>query len=549
MLLLATATAPARGARYFYQKWGEAPSTLLLKKGNDYLFERHMPDSALTCYTIVANRWNINLSSAEKRACLDGFLGKWQVYFLTYNDYKEAFYSLYSAMDIAEDMGEEVPMIYYDFGNMYMDLSIQARDSVSTGRAMSFFKKAFALACRQHDDFVADRSFVNLTLLAFDNHKPQLIAKQWKAYRGLPYKRKKSFRYCARLFYEALAAQAEGQMALSISKYREIISLLDDNFKNSRMLYMCHMGLANVYYAHEAYTKALQCLKEPERIATKYDMNDARLQLYNNFATIYSQLNDKKNAEHYRIKYYDLKDTILNYQQTRSESEMRFGYELEKNQEQIRAMKERHRAQTIVTLVAVFIVVIVVFFLFLLFNKNRQLRRKNMVLYHRARGLINQEDPVGVLNDEATLPIDDNDDTTTATAHCCNDPKSFCLSKEEMQVLSQHIKTIMDETATICSPDFSAKRLAELAGAKQRDVSTVIKVMYRSNFNRLLNEYRIKEAMRRIGEESKYDNFTIEGLANSVGIKSRTTFIASFKRVTGLTPSEYIKFEKLAKSK
>lgn len=507
-----------------------------------------MPDSALVCYTVVANRWSTGMSRAEKRACLDGFLGKWQVYFLTYNDYKEAFYSLYSAMDIAEDMGEEVPMIYYDFGNMYMDLSIQARDSVSTGRAVKFFKKAFVLACRQHDDFVADRSFVNLTLLAFDNHKPQLIAKQWKAYQGLPYKRKKSFRHCARLFYEALAAQAEGQMALSISKYREIISLLDNNFKNSRMLYMCHLGLANVYYAHEAYAKALQCLKEPERIASKYDMNDARLQLYNNFATIYSKLNDKKNAEHYRIKYYDLKDTILNYQQTRSESELRFGYELEKSQEQIRTMKERHRVQTIITLVAVLVVAIVVFFLLLLFNKNRQLRRKNMVLYRRARGLINQGDPIEVLDEETALPCDDNDDTPTAAAHGDKEPKTHSLSNEEMQALSQRIKTVMDDTATICSPDFSAKRLAELASAKQRDVSTVIKVMYRSNFNRLLNEYRIKEAMRRIGEESSYGNLTIEGLANSVGIKSRTTFITSFKRVTGLTPSEYIKIEKSTKN-
>ena len=140
LLIAATATT-ARAARLFHTKWAEESSALLLRKGKEYLFERRMPDSALVCYTIVANRWSSSLPQAEKRACLDGFLGKWQVYFLTYNDYREAFYSLYSAMDIAEDMGEEVPMIYYDFGNMYMDLSIQARDSVSTGRAMSFLRR------------------------------------------------------------------------------------------------------------------------------------------------------------------------------------------------------------------------------------------------------------------------------------------------------------------------------------------------------------------------------------------------------------------------
>lgn len=548
LLIAATATT-ARAARLFHTKWAEESSALLLRKGKEYLFERRMPDSALVCYTIVANRWSSSLPQAEKRACLDGFLGKWQVYFLTYNDYREAFYSLYSAMDIAKDMGKEVPMIYYNFGTMYMDLSIQTRDSVSRDRAVSFFKKAFALACRQHNDRIIDHSFINLSIMAFDINRPGIIARQWEFIQKLPCTTKRSFRYCSRLLYHALAAQNEGEHQLAIAKYREIIMLLDDNFTNSRMRYMSYLGMANVYYGEKDYVKALQCLEEPERIAVKYGMNDARLQVYNNYATIYTKLNDKKKAEHYRIRYYDLKDTILNYQQTRSEGEMRFGYELEKSQDQIRAMKERHRVQTMITLVAVLVVAIVVFFLFLLFNKNRQLRRKNMVLYRRARGLVDHDNSVEEPEDEITLASDDSDGTPATTKHDDNEHKACSMSNEEMQDLGKRIKTVMDDTATICLPDFTAKRLAELVSARQRDVSTVIKVVHRSNFSRLLNEYRIKEAIRRMSQESKYGNLTIEGLANSVGIKSRTTFIASFKRVTGLTPSEYIKIEKSDKNR
>jgi AraC-like DNA-binding protein len=43
-----------------------------------------------------------------------------------------------------------------------------------------------------------------------------------------------------------------------------------------------------------------------------------------------------------------------------------------------------------------------------------------------------------------------------------------------------------------------------------------------------------------------YGNYTIEAISASLGFKSRTTFVNSFKRETGLTPSE---FQLLARDK
>lgn len=60
-------------------------------------------------------------------------------------------------------------------------------------------------------------------------------------------------------------------------------------------------------------------------------------------------------------------------------------------------------------------------------------------------------------------------------------------------------------------------------------------------FNTLVNEYRIREACRRIADHENYGHLNLEGLSASVGFKSRTTFFNAFKSVTGLTPSEYLK--------
>jgi AraC-like DNA-binding protein len=42
-----------------------------------------------------------------------------------------------------------------------------------------------------------------------------------------------------------------------------------------------------------------------------------------------------------------------------------------------------------------------------------------------------------------------------------------------------------------------------------------------------------------MNDTEHYGNFTIEAISSGVGFKSRTSFVTSFKRFTGLTPSEY----------
>jgi len=61
------------------------------------------------------------------------------------------------------------------------------------------------------------------------------------------------------------------------------------------------------------------------------------------------------------------------------------------------------------------------------------------------------------------------------------------------------------------------------------------------NLHQLISEYRIKEACRRISDQDQYGRYTIEAIAASVGFKSRTNFSTNFKKVTGLTPSQYLR--------
>jgi len=77
-----------------------------------------------------------------------------------------------------------------------------------------------------------------------------------------------------------------------------------------------------------------------------------------------------------------------------------------------------------------------------------------------------------------------------------------------------------------------------------REVSNVINKFANKNFNLFLNEFRIDEAKRLINNDSS-DKFNLTWIAEEVGFNSRSSFFAAFKTISGTTPAEYKKSQRL----
>jgi AraC-like DNA-binding protein len=71
----------------------------------------------------------------------------------------------------------------------------------------------------------------------------------------------------------------------------------------------------------------------------------------------------------------------------------------------------------------------------------------------------------------------------------------------------------------------------------RNNLSRAINTVTGKNFNMLVNEYRIKEALRII---SKNRNIYVDELYERVGFRSRTSFYRSFRQITGLSTREFI---------
>lgn len=160
-------------------------------------------------------------------------------------------------------------------------------------------------------------------------------------------------------------------------------------------------------------------------------------------------------------------------------------------------------------------------------------RRK---LYNAYKELFNRN--IETLKTETPPEKPDNEEEITAA--------SYEMSSEQRQLIRDRLESIMAHSTEIYDCDFSLMRLAELAGTNHHYLSQVINETYGKNFRALLNEYRIKEAQRRLLDENDYGNYTIKAIAESVGYKSHSSFVALFRKATGLTPSVY---QQLARSR
>lgn len=106
--------------------------------------------------------------------------------------------------------------------------------------------------------------------------------------------------------------------------------------------------------------------------------------------------------------------------------------------------------------------------------------------------------------------------------------------------LLKRIIEVMNDTAVVCDSDFCLQTLAKMVESNTKYVSAAISSTEQGSFKALLNEYRIREACRRLTDKA-YAQYTIQAVAETVGYISVNNFIVQFKRYTGMTPSLYRK--------
>jgi AraC-like DNA-binding protein len=123
---------------------------------------------------------------------------------------------------------------------------------------------------------------------------------------------------------------------------------------------------------------------------------------------------------------------------------------------------------------------------------------------------------------------------------------SSSLTEVELNRILNQLKQQMLEQKYFLKSDLKLADLSGYSGIPMHHISQVINEKLNKNFFDFINEYRIEEFKNRL-TDSKFDNYTILAIGLDSGFNSKAAFNAAFKKITGITPSDFKKNHLLQK--
>lgn len=118
--------------------------------------------------------------------------------------------------------------------------------------------------------------------------------------------------------------------------------------------------------------------------------------------------------------------------------------------------------------------------------------------------------------------------------------RKMTLSREQRRLYQRRIESYLQTEQPYLNTDFRMRDMVEATGIPRHHLSMTVNTLYGTNFNNLINRYRIRYVLSRF-DDPAWNHLTLEGVAEEAGFNSRTTFLNAFKKVTGMTPSKFRK--------
>lgn len=543
---------------HVYNTWSRLPSKDLCDKAYSYLSRPATRDSALVCYNILQNRYNDHqIKSGDEGYVVNALTNMGIMYMTFYYDYKKSYEYLLLAERVALEHHylDKLPSIYVAQANVMQMGELQFSDEEVIG----VLRKAFRQATEDRVWDMVELSLSDLLDECIEKGRIADVREDIESFRHLSNYRDAGQRTSVEWKCKAAEAVGRGDYVVAGDCYMAASTIAPDTILAARKQMNDLLRAGECYSKGRNFQKAEFALRQALSLAQVNGNNDYLKSIYEELGNMYRSLGDTEKQQYNEYLSLKYKDSLMTEGRLANVASVKLTDELNSMNQTVRALNEKRRLQSILLIVAVLVVLVISFLSYRLYRSYRLVQADHYRLYLNNVELLRREaeeqERIAELKrqvEESVRRIGARKETEVQSAESSvGEPKrrtADTLERKEMEEVFQKVKDVMNYSSEIFSYGFTLNRLADLVGLRHHLVSQAINEVYGHNFNVLLNEYRIKEACRRLNNRDEYGNFSIEGIAQSVGFKSRTNFSALFKQTTGLTPSEYQKLSRKPKA-
>ena len=536
ILLLGALAAMAEDVTFMNNRrqWEKLPTIELMQKGNDYMNFKNLPDSAMLSYTIVANRYNEDLDRGELECTIRAHCHIGATYVDFFPNYTEAYKYLLRAKELAEKHHYDalLPKVLMTMGTMYWVRDCLNHDEQFYKEALQYHKAAFWKAVSTNQLNIIPVTLINLDYIASVRNQMPLIAKEREKYKHLNLPDTLHLFHTAQTMNQGVELMLQGHPEQAIEVFRQatqgdIADATGINKVNMRLMYYTYIYLAQRMMGSPEALNTLMLMKDQtQKDNPKYMPFPYRL-----LAEYYREQGNQVMAEKYDLLWYKSADSIAHASQINNINTVRFLHEIDKMNAEVKELTYKEQTKERILWIVGAFSLIAIALLVLLYISRRRIQEGYLRLYRQNVELLAADE--ARRQAEAAQPV--------ATAVEAPKYSHNLMDDDVRDELWLQIKRVMETSEDIYHDAVGIDQLAELLGAKKNYVSQTINTKTGEPFPTLLTEYRIREACRRMNDQEHYGNYSVEGIAQSVGYGSRSHFAKLFKAATGVPPSAYMK--------
>lgn len=534
--LLASADSPLA----LYSKWKSLPTDSLTNMGRDFDM-RNSADSALVCYSIISDRLHDKASGREDMKTLARVLNNIGYIYATFHfDYPKALNYFQESLKISETIGydKNAAFVNLNMGGVYLGCNFMYGKRLFSDEIWEYLNKAVDGGIATDSYEVALVAFLNMGQLYFEDPQKDKIRNAISRLKGTGLPHQLPIFPFMRRYADGLEKYIIEDYAGAKSLFEESLQLIpSDTMHSSRLEIIALSAVAESLMAMHKYTKAIATVENILSKAREIGASDEETKAYRMLSSLYDKTGNSDLSADFMFQYMHKKDSTLSERDMTQLSKMPIANELEQIKFQLARERFRKHVLILIGSASFLIIVLLVLYLANLIRNRRKMNAYVKDLYRKNIELIQAEKRERELFDsECALQADTINNQPAKAKY-----SSSNLTEKEKLRIAQSIRDAMSDTNMITTPDFTMEKLAEKIGCPYKYVSQVVNEVFGKNFRALLNEYRIKEACIRLSDTGSYGHFTIETIAETLGFNSRSNFIMTFKKITGLTPSQFQK--------
>lgn len=541
-------------------------SQQLLSKSESLIDSDTMVDNAMVMLSIIVNRYRISHDDTSSRRIATIALRHLGNLAMTRQlDYRKAYHDLQLARQIAEEDNnkKELSYIYNSLGVLY---GLNATSNPTTlKRAYEFEFKALQNALDSYNNDMVPVLAINIAFNQFDNKDWGIFKNEVPKLLIYPYKSKTPEGLIAPKIMNGVNAYFTGDMDKAENCFLTAVNMIPKGRYSERLFYITRILLVKFYEVSKQAEKSLAYINSALQESQVREDKEFQLALLNSLTNVYSILSQADSVEKYHNQYLKLKEEMEKTAGYLSIPTLDFLSEIEETNNKLELLSVHKRQTERKNLIMVCCLIVLLVICICLIIIRHKLSHKNKDLYNRYEESLKREKQLHKLYSTYALPevsknnedqnqeaseyeksfskVMDKENDMTPNEHDSEDKSINDIGEEEKLQYHETFKRViyvMEHSEEIYKAGFSLNHLAKLIGISSRTVSRAINLCYGGNYNQFINEYRIREVVRRM-HTAEYAKCTIEGIAESTGFKSRTHFSTIFKKITGLTPAEYMR--------